>query len=98
MNIDTTITLDTALNTGLALLGWLYIMFSAGRWLSSVFLKKWDKHRKQEWRQKAMNEFFGAFNIDNLESGEPARVSHSVYRIDDTDISANFCLGNRENN
>ncbi|EFD0040216.1 DUF4752 family protein [Escherichia coli] len=74
MNIDTTITLDTALNTGLALLGWLYIMFSAGRWLSSVFLKKWDKHRKQEWRQKAMNEFFGAFNIDNLESGEPARV------------------------
>ncbi|ENY3616526.1 DUF4752 family protein [Escherichia coli O8:H49] len=74
MNIDTTITLDTALNTGLALLGWLYIMFSAGRWLSSVFLKKWNKHRKQEWRQKAMNEFFGAFNIDNLESGEPARV------------------------
>ncbi|MCN6900103.1 DUF4752 family protein, partial [Escherichia coli] len=26
MNIDTTITIDTALNTGLALLGWLYIM------------------------------------------------------------------------
>lgn len=26
MNIDTTITIDTALNTGLALLGWFYIM------------------------------------------------------------------------
>ncbi|ECU3495527.1 DUF4752 family protein, partial [Escherichia coli] len=26
MNIDTTITIDTLLNTGLALLGWLYIM------------------------------------------------------------------------
>ncbi|EHK9614624.1 DUF4752 domain-containing protein, partial [Escherichia coli] len=25
MNIDTTITIDTLLNTGLALLGWLYI-------------------------------------------------------------------------
>ncbi|ELF1167750.1 DUF4752 domain-containing protein, partial [Salmonella enterica] len=25
MNIDTTITIDTALNTGLALLGWFYI-------------------------------------------------------------------------
>ncbi len=25
-------------------------------------------------------------------------VSHSVYRVDDTDIPANFCLGNRENN
>ena len=24
--------------------------------------------------------------------------SHSVYRVDDTDIPANFCLGNRENN
>ncbi|EDB8650129.1 DUF4752 domain-containing protein, partial [Escherichia coli] len=24
MNIDTTITIDTLLNTGLALLGWLY--------------------------------------------------------------------------
>lgn len=30
MNIDTTITIDTALNIGLALLGWFYIMFSAG--------------------------------------------------------------------
>ncbi|EIG6240350.1 DUF4752 family protein, partial [Escherichia coli] len=26
MNIDTTITIDTLLNTGLALLGWLFIM------------------------------------------------------------------------
>ncbi|ENT7665802.1 TPA: DUF4752 domain-containing protein, partial [Escherichia coli] len=25
MNIDTTITIDTLLNTGLALLGWFYI-------------------------------------------------------------------------
>ncbi|MCS1308590.1 DUF4752 family protein, partial [Escherichia coli] len=30
MNIDTTMTVDTVLNTGLALLGWFYIMFSAG--------------------------------------------------------------------
>lgn len=39
MNIDTTITIDTALNIGLALLGWLYIMFSAGKWAASVFSK-----------------------------------------------------------
>ena len=43
MNIDTTITIDTALNTGLALLGWFYIMFSAGKWAASVFLKQWGK-------------------------------------------------------
>ncbi|WP_252991408.1 DUF4752 family protein, partial [Shigella sonnei] len=50
MNIDTTITIDTALNTGLALLGWFYIMFSAGKWAASVFLKQWGKRRKQEKR------------------------------------------------
>lgn len=33
MNIDTTITIDTLLNTGLALLGWLYIMSRTWRWL-----------------------------------------------------------------
>ncbi|HHN8170539.1 TPA: DUF4752 family protein, partial [Escherichia coli] len=45
MNIDTTITIDTALNTGLALLGWLYIMSSTWRWLGSIFLKQWKKRR-----------------------------------------------------
>ncbi|EFT7705311.1 DUF4752 family protein [Escherichia coli] len=37
MNIDTTITIDTALNIGLALLGWFYIMFSAGKWRPLFF-------------------------------------------------------------
>ncbi|HEL7988109.1 TPA: DUF4752 family protein [Escherichia coli] len=74
MNIGTTITIDTALNTGLALLGWFYIMFSAGRWLSMMFLKKWNKRRKQDERQKAMNAFSEAFGIDSIEPGEPARV------------------------
>ncbi|MBI6263892.1 DUF4752 family protein, partial [Escherichia coli] len=53
MNIDTTITIDTLLNTGLALLGWLYIMSRTWRWLGSIFLKQWKKRRKQELRQKA---------------------------------------------
>ncbi|EMH6794497.1 DUF4752 family protein, partial [Escherichia coli] len=46
MNIDTTITIDTLLNTGLALLGWLYIMSRTWRWLGSIFLKQWKKRRK----------------------------------------------------
>ncbi|HCO1898120.1 TPA: DUF4752 family protein, partial [Escherichia coli] len=54
MNIDTTITIDTALNTGLALFGWLYIMSRTWRWLGSIFLKEWKKRRKQELRQKAL--------------------------------------------
>ena len=57
MNIDPAITIDMALNTGLALLGYFYIMFCSGRWLSLLFMKKWNKRRKQEQRQKAMDAF-----------------------------------------
>lgn len=75
MNIDTTITIDTALNTGLALLGWFYIMFSAGKWVTSVFLKQVDKRRKQEYRQKVLNEFYDAFDLDSIEPGTTARMA-----------------------
>ena len=75
MNIDTTITIDTALNTGLALLGWFYIMFSAGKWVASVFLKQVDKRRKQEYRQKVLNEFYDAFDLDSIEPGTTARMA-----------------------
>ncbi|EHU4456455.1 TPA: DUF4752 family protein [Salmonella enterica] len=75
MNIDTTITIDTALNTGLALLGWFYIMFSAGRWAASVFLKQWEKRRKQERRQKVLNEFYDAFDLSSIEPGTTAMVA-----------------------
>ncbi|EFE7248099.1 DUF4752 family protein [Escherichia coli] len=74
MNINTTITIDTALNTGLALLGYFYIVFCSGRWLSLLFLKKWNKRRKQDERQKAMNAFSEAFGIDGMEPGDPARA------------------------
>lgn len=57
MNIDPAITIDMALNTGLVLLGYFYIMFCSGRWLSLLFMKKWNKRRKQEQRQKAMDAF-----------------------------------------
>ncbi|EPP7777583.1 DUF4752 family protein [Escherichia coli] len=75
MNIDTTITIDTVLNTGLALLGWCYIMFSAGRWAISVFLKQWEKRRKQERRQKALNEFYDAFDLSSIELGTTVRIT-----------------------
>ncbi|WP_089578100.1 DUF4752 family protein [Escherichia coli] len=62
MVIDKTITIDIAMNAGIALLGWCYIMLRAGMWLSLVFLKTWNKHRKQTQQQKAMNAFFEAFD------------------------------------
>ncbi|WP_436894484.1 DUF4752 family protein [Escherichia coli] len=75
MNIGTTITIDTALNTGVALLGWFYIMFSAGKWVTSVFLKQWEKRRKQERYQKALNEFYDAFDLGSIELGTTVRVA-----------------------
>lgn len=73
MNIDPAITIDMALNAGLALLGYFYIMFCSGRWLSLLFMKKWNKRRKQEQRQKAMDAFFEAFGIDGMEPGSSSR-------------------------
>ncbi|WP_413775230.1 DUF4752 family protein [Escherichia coli] len=73
MNIDTTITIDTALNTGLALLGWFYIMFSAGKWAASVFLKQWGKRRKQEKRQKALERSMTHLNLAALSQAQQPR-------------------------
>lgn len=75
MNIDTTITIDTLLNSGLALLGWLYIMSRTWRWLGSIFLKQWKKRRKQELRQKALEAFYDAFELCSIEPGTTARIA-----------------------
>lgn len=69
MATDSQLTIETALNVGLALLGYFYIVFCSGRWLSLLFLKKWNKRRKQDERQKAMNAFSEAFGIDGMEPG-----------------------------
>ncbi|MGK3575492.1 DUF4752 family protein, partial [Escherichia coli] len=58
MATDSQLTIETALNVGLALLGWLYIMSRTWRWLGSIFLKQWKKRRKQELRQKALEAFY----------------------------------------
>jgi hypothetical protein len=75
VNIDTTMTVDTVLNTGLALFGYFYIMFSAGKWAATVFLKQWKKRRKQELRQKALEAFYDAFELYSIEPGTTVRVA-----------------------
>ena len=56
----------TYLNTGLALLGWVYIMFKTGQWITKNALRQWDKRRKESRRQKAVNEFYDAFELNSL--------------------------------
>ncbi|EDT5168807.1 DUF4752 family protein [Salmonella enterica] len=67
--------ITTILNTGLALMGWLFIMFKTGQWFISVFLKQWDKRRKQSRRQKAVNEFYDAFDLSSIEPGTTVRAT-----------------------
>ncbi|ECC1660276.1 DUF4752 family protein [Salmonella enterica subsp. salamae] len=67
--------ITTILNTGLALMGWLFIMFRAGQWFISVGLKQWDRRRKQSRRQKAINEFYDAFDLSSIEPGTTARLA-----------------------
>lgn len=63
------------LNTGLALMGWLFIMFKTGQWFISVALKQWDKRRKLSRRQKAVNEFYDAFSLESMEPGSTIRIA-----------------------
>lgn len=62
------------LNAGLALMGWLFIMFKTGQWFISVALKQWEKRRKQSRRQKAVNEFYDAFDLSSIEPGTTVRL------------------------
>ncbi|HIC2865745.1 TPA: DUF4752 family protein [Citrobacter freundii] len=63
------------LNIGLALMGWLFIMLKTGQWFISVALKQWDKRRKQSRRQKAVNEFYDAFDLSSIEPGTTVRLA-----------------------
>lgn len=63
------------LNTGLALMGWLFIMVQTGKWFTSVVLKSWDKHRKSSRRQKAVDELCEAFELGEIESGTTVRLA-----------------------
>ncbi|HGL6570787.1 TPA: DUF4752 family protein [Enterobacter hormaechei] len=65
----------TILNTGLALMGWMFIMFKTGQWFISVALKQWDKRRKQSRRQKAINEFYDAFDLSSIQPGTTVRLA-----------------------
>ncbi|MBD3715733.1 DUF4752 family protein [Klebsiella pneumoniae] len=56
----------TYLNTGLAILGWAYIMVKTGQWITKNALRQWDKRRKESRRQKAVNEFYDAFELNSL--------------------------------
>jgi hypothetical protein len=63
------------MNAGLCAIGYLFILVKAFEWFVSVCLKKWDKCRKESRRQKAVNELYYAFNLDEIEAGSTVRLA-----------------------
>lgn len=72
--------ITTMLNTGLAMMGWIYIMFKTGEWFISVALKQWDKRRKNSRRQKAVNEFYDVFELASLNPGDKGDLTIMMFR------------------
>lgn len=66
--------ISTYLNAGLSVMGYLYILFKTGEWLASIIWKQWDKRKKEERKQKAINELYDAFNLGELTDGDTMKV------------------------
>lgn len=67
--------LATYLNTGLALIGWTYIMWKSGEWLMRIALKQWDKRRKISRKQRAVENLYDAFELDTIKDGDQMKVT-----------------------
>ncbi|EBQ8762760.1 DUF4752 family protein [Salmonella enterica] len=67
--------IGTCLNTGIALAGWLYIMFKTGEWIISHAFRQWDKRRKETRQQKAINELYGAFELGAMNPGDTVKIT-----------------------
>lgn len=64
----------TMMNTWLAIIGLVYIMFKAGEWFISIAFKQWVSRRKQEKIQKAVDGLYDAFNLSEIEPGGSVRL------------------------
>ncbi|CQI88930.1 DUF4752 family protein [Yersinia rohdei] len=66
--------ISTCLNTVLALIGYFYIISKSVRWAGINIWKQWDKRKKEDRKQKAINELYDAFNLSELTDGDTMKV------------------------
>ncbi|MGP2469987.1 DUF4752 family protein [Yersinia sp. 2540 StPb PI] len=64
----------TCLNIGLALIGYFYIISKSVRWAGINIWKQWDKRKKEERKQKAINELYDAFNLGELTESDTLKA------------------------
>ncbi|EGR8151073.1 DUF4752 family protein [Salmonella enterica subsp. enterica serovar Adelaide] len=69
------------LMVGLCIVGWLYIIAKAWDWFVGIAFRQWDKRRKLECQQKAVNALYDAFGLDRLEPGNRITVTAGAFLI-----------------
>ncbi|MGJ0636998.1 DUF4752 family protein [Xenorhabdus bovienii] len=60
---------------GLMVIGYLYILVRAWNWLFALFFKAYDKRRKEERKQRAVNELYDAFELEQIQDGQTMKVA-----------------------
>ncbi|MDC9591726.1 DUF4752 family protein [Xenorhabdus sp. XENO-10] len=59
----------------LMIIGYLYILVKAWNWLFALLFKAYDKLRKEERKQKAVNELYDAFELDQMQDDQTMKVA-----------------------
>ena len=67
--------INAALNIGLSVIGWIYIMVKAGEWVGNNAFKQWAKRRKESRQQKAVNELYEAYELDKIDGKSTVRLT-----------------------
>ncbi|WP_338561841.1 DUF4752 family protein [Erwinia sp. E_sp_B04_7] len=71
----TELTFNQWMMVGLMAISYLFITVKTGQWLMWVFLKSWEKLRKQTRQQQAVNDLYDAFDLDQIKDGTTLKVT-----------------------
>lgn len=73
--MDKSISISEWMMIGLMAISYAFIVVKAFEWFVLLVAKQWDKRRKVSRRQKAVNELYDAFELDQLKDGSTMRVA-----------------------
>ncbi|MDE1488381.1 DUF4752 family protein [Xenorhabdus bovienii] len=61
--------------SGLMVIGYMYILVRAWNWLGSLLVSAYYNRRKEERKQKAVNELYDAFELEQIQDGQTMKVA-----------------------
>ncbi|PHM60919.1 DUF4752 family protein [Xenorhabdus ishibashii] len=60
---------------GLMVIGYLYILLKAMNWLGGLLVSAYYNRRKEERKQKAVNELYDAYQLDRIQDGHTMKIA-----------------------